>query len=90
MPPLPHPKVIADLHGDYPHYTHSELISMWQNAIHDGAWGNLPAEVLENEPAEITAARTLWVRSRIDRNRERRAQAAYCCALLIASHCVYE
>lgn len=58
----PNVLVMNDLYSEF-HETHtrSDLLACWNNAHR--YWGLMPQFVGENEPAEVTAARALFVRA---------------------------
>ena len=72
----PHPLIIDDLYVEFrATHTRADLIACWQNA--HKAWGLLPEYLGNNEPAEVTAARALFVRARVTTNDAKYQQEIY-------------
>lgn len=78
----PHPLLLDDLQREYgAKYTREDLVSWWINAPRH--WDLLPQYTGDGEPAEVTAARALWIRANIDPDGQRRTECAAGCWLLV-------
>ncbi|MEG3791072.1 hypothetical protein V1318_13160 [Lysobacter sp. CCNWLW3] len=72
MRPQPDPRVIDSLCREYPHATRADIIACWHNAsLH---WFDVLAEVLADEPRELTAARALFVHGTLCDEYDERAE----------------
>ncbi len=79
---LPHPLLLDDLCREYRRtHTRDDLLSWWLNAPRH--WDLLPQYSEENEPAEVTAARALWVRMHLDSDGQRRTEFGAGCWALV-------
>jgi hypothetical protein len=79
-----HPEVLNDLCRQYRNVTRSDIAACWANAHRH--WCGINLELLNREPAELTAARTLFVHSQFDRNPEDRANFSYCMWQLVTPY----
>lgn len=72
----PNPLVIDDLYSDlHETNTRADLIACWQNAHR--YWGLMPQFVGDGEPAEVTAARALFVRANATKDDPEHQQELY-------------
>lgn len=55
----PHPEILEDLCKTYPRIERADILACWQNA--QRLWTGMNPAYLVDEPAELTAARTLFV-----------------------------
>lgn len=77
----PHPEVLAELCRQYRQGTQADILACWQNAHR--YWIGINPAILANEPAELTAARTLFVHWQYERNAEDRANYSFCMFALV-------
>lgn len=72
MRPEPDPRVIASLCREYPHVSRNDIVACWHNAT--VCWWQVPAQVMADEPRELTAARALFVHGTLCDDHEERAE----------------
>lgn len=71
----PHPDVLDELCRTYRRVPRVDILACWQNASRH--WNGINPLCLVQEPAELTAARTLFVHSQLDSNAEDRSMYSY-------------
>lgn len=80
----PSHEVLSDLVRTYPRVGARDLIACWQNASR--YWFDVPASVLADEPAELIAARALFVHSQFEHFAEDRANYSLAMWILVVPY----
>jgi hypothetical protein len=81
----PSNEVLAELCKFYRKVDRLDIVACWKNA--DRHWYGIEPNYLCSEPAELTAARTLFVHSQLDDSSEDRANYLHAMWQLVAPYC---